>query len=313
MSDLVNPRYQMRICSFLLFFLLFGFNPAWSQAQTVRGTVVDHHSLKPIGFATVEIKGESTGLATGLDATFSLEVPEGKKRTAKLLFKALGYRDTLVALQDLIRKKTGLVKMAPQPLFLKEVVVTPAIGELIKGLHQPIEQEGSMPSFIMKAGSQIAVYMDNEEEVDGIIKDASFYITGTGKYKAPFRVRVYECLADGSPGGDILYDGPMITADRKNDWVTIDLQEYRIPVPGNGYFIALEWVFTEEKYVYKYKYRTDKEERDYGVNLGKTVFSEQPLSWTGNYRRNWKQQTYQISPGMYVNALIKSTIKIGAL
>ena len=70
----------------------------------------------------------------------------------------------------------------------------------------------------------------------------------------------------------------IVQATKKNSWLTIDLQKYQIEVDSTGFIVALEWIITDIKYNYQYKYKIigvhGEEEKvtfAQGVLLGITV------------------------------------------
>ena len=154
--------------------------------------------------------------------------------------------------------------------------------------------------------------MDNEEGVKAIIQNVSFFISSDGKPKTPFRVRFYEVKEDGSPGQDLTQKNIIVVAKKGNAWFKIDVSKYKILVPKNGYFVAMEWIFTDKKYFYEIQI-SGKKDTMYGQCLGR-ISDEKvvPNSWSYGlgtvWRKNEKPSKFQ-GKIIYYNQLISSEIK----
>jgi TonB-linked SusC/RagA family outer membrane protein len=107
----------------LLSFLLMSFcvHHAKAQDRLVTGTVKDASSNQPLPGVTVLVKGTTIGTGTGLDGTFSLNVPAGNNT---LVFRFIGYQ----TLERTIGSNSVVnVSLEVDAKQLNEVVVT-ALG-----------------------------------------------------------------------------------------------------------------------------------------------------------------------------------------
>ena len=67
--------------------------------------------------------------------------------------------------------------------------------------------------------------------------------------REPFRVRLYK--ADGNynaPNTDLLTENVVVSAPQGGQWYTVDLTPYNIMAPEEGFFVAMEWVVSGDKF-----------------------------------------------------------------
>lgn len=103
---------------FLVFVLL---QQAMAQGNTVSGKITDASSNQPLPGVTVLVKGTSVGTATGVDGTYTIDVPEGNNT---LVFSFIGY---VPVERNVGNASTVNVALSTDTKQLSEVVVT-ALG-----------------------------------------------------------------------------------------------------------------------------------------------------------------------------------------
>ncbi|MBX2887646.1 MAG: carboxypeptidase-like regulatory domain-containing protein [Ferruginibacter sp.] len=97
--------------------------------------------------------------------------------------------------------------------------------------------------FDLKPGGQIAVFIEHKRKSTGWIKTVSFKAKTHGRYKCDIRVRLMEPNAtDMSPGFDLLSENIIVAANHLKRTNNINLSKYKILMPKNGVFVALEWL-----------------------------------------------------------------------
>ncbi len=99
---------------------------AFAQRQEVTGTVTDASTGEAVSFASVRVDGTMNGTSTGVDGTFSIEVPSAEK--SALVFSFVGYKSQIVQVNG-----RGVVDVALEPdaLALQETIVV-AFGTATK-------------------------------------------------------------------------------------------------------------------------------------------------------------------------------------
>ena len=134
----------------VLFMLLFSFHLSYSQG-VINGKVVDQEEGNPLIGATVVIKGTTTGTATNLDGSFSLEVEPGEHIVE---FTYVGYlkKEIEVTVRDGEEKNMGKIEIKPDAIGLDEVKV---VANFAKDRETPVAVSKIQPLQIEeKMGTQ---------------------------------------------------------------------------------------------------------------------------------------------------------------
>lgn len=140
---------RRNLIHFLLVAVLSVFNAAAVAQTTVKGQLVDAETGEPLVGAAVMVEGTTQGSVTDIDGYFTQSVgPNGT-----LLFKYIGYKD----LKKRITQKGGTtnlgqIKMQPDAVMLKDVVITSSVAVARK---TPVALSTVDPLFIEeKLGTQ---------------------------------------------------------------------------------------------------------------------------------------------------------------
>ena len=76
-------------------------------------------------------------------------------------------------------------------------------------------------------------------------------LTKAEKGNAKFVLRFFEVNSDGSPGNDLIAQNIVVPIKKGKKNTSIDLESYKIKVPTNGFFVAVEWLIIEDN---RYEY-----------------------------------------------------------
>jgi hypothetical protein len=175
------------------------------------------------------------------------------------------------------------------------------------------DKDGKMP-----LGTKMAVYCKNpNQSVKGKISVVRFYIGEEGIYNAPFKVHIYSLnAADSTPGSDLILDNLIVSADKKG-WFEVNVSKYGIDVPANGFFVAMDWIFTKSDYkqdTTKYKsHGEDYTTQGYGQTIG-TVTDSPDLGSITYFKtlggRRWGRFTLPDEKGKthIINALMQAEV-----
>jgi hypothetical protein len=237
--------------------LSFLVRPLYAQ-RTLNGTIQDQQGTA-IPFAIVELPSQKLGVQADQAGQFSLPLPAGIVADS-LTISALGYQKNRIAVPALA---TCQVQLSALPVALSEVVIhasaTPAQW---LGPAEDVERFGFSQNGLSaekNSGWQIARYFPAVGL--GYLTGGRFFVkpSGIGRcdkvmLQAPFRVRVYAADGpDGSPGTDLLTQ-TILAAATKSGWVHVDLSAYNITFPTQGLYVAMEWVYTSDKFLCTYQY-----------------------------------------------------------
>ena len=256
--------------------------------RTLTGTVQDPQGAA-VPFAVLELPTHKLGVQADDEGRFSLPLPAGLAPTDSLTVSALGYARQRVPVPA---GTTATLQLAALPVSLNEVVVrgtraAPVVlgTDLRFKSYSGFSQSGLSPA--KHTGWQIARFF--APVTSGQLTEVSFFVKRHATsgcrdiYRAPFRVRVY--AADGpnhTPGADLLLTS-VLAAATKPGWLTIDLRQYQLPVDSSGFYVAMEWVYTDSQYLCANDYtdavtKQKKQSVSYGLSLGGEI-AENTQSW----------------------------------
>ncbi|QJX47120.1 carboxypeptidase-like regulatory domain-containing protein [Hymenobacter taeanensis] len=292
-----------RVLSILFLALLL---PAigFAQENKISGRIVDEKSKEPIPFASIGLREEQTGALTNEYGYFQLAMPE-KNPQDSLIINALGYFRKAVLIKPGIKVQDMIIEVPKRAIALKEVKVTSSakIKNLDLGSKSTTPGEGMIQGM---PGSQYAFFVKNDKGKNlGNVRSVSFYIGENGFPREPFRVRLYK--ADGnynSPNTDLLTDNIVVSAPKGGEWYTIDLTQYNIEAPKEGFFVAMEWIVSGDKF-----YTTNFMDNytPYGQILRPTFEFKESRTWNYTIGRGWSLITLA-SNGQRYNAMIRAEV-----
>ncbi|BEG98388.1 TonB-dependent receptor [Bacteroides sedimenti] len=111
---------------FLFTTLLITFCAASTYAQSVvKGKVVDAETNEELIGASVMVEGTSTGVVTGMDGSFTLNV---KSANPTLLFKYIGYKDLKMKLTQKGKVDLGTITMQSNTVALADITITSSVA-----------------------------------------------------------------------------------------------------------------------------------------------------------------------------------------
>ncbi|GAA3947209.1 carboxypeptidase-like regulatory domain-containing protein [Hymenobacter algoricola] len=292
-----------RVLALFTFVMVF---PTLSFAQEnnkLSGRVVDSKTKEPIPFASIQLKEEQTGALTNEYGFFQMAMPE-KNAQDSLLVLALGYFRKAVVIKKGGNMTDLIVEVPKRVVELGNVTVK---GGKVKDLS--LGSKGNTPGEGMiqgMPGQQYAFYVKNEKGKKlGNIRSASFYIGENGFPREPFRVRIYK--ADGnynSPNTDLLTENVVVSAPGGGQWYTVDLTPYNIEAPGEGFYVAMEWIVSGDKF-----YTTNFMDTytPYGQIMRPTFEFKESRTWSYSLGKGWSLITLA-NNGMRYNAMIKAEV-----
>lgn len=215
--------------------LLFPFLPitSWAQGTCVSGHLTYARSSAPVRFAAVQLQHDGAGTVADEHGYFELESATAWDR------------DTLLVLTDDVRSAHGVasghssgLQLAVRPVAVRRRQPKTRAGASSLGAA-PLRATWGIP------GAQYAFLVKNDAPTRrGTLRTVSFYIGAGALPREVFRLRLYQ-VSDHGPGADLLLENVLLGAPRDNEWFTLDLAPYQVPVPETGYFVALEY-FADE-------------------------------------------------------------------
>lgn len=210
----------------------------------VSATILESGTEQPISYSAIQLKSGKKGTISDINGFFELEITE-KHLDDTLIFSSLGYKKSYLKPTDLLIGDKHTIYLQRKEFKINEVQINASrLKSEVLGNFRRI----SIGSLYMDThGQQTALYISNENGVKGIIKNVGYYLSRKGNTDAPFRVRIYKCdSVTGKPGDDLLDEILVAKPKSTNGWYKIDISQYKIAIPDNGFFVAMEGVFPND-------------------------------------------------------------------
>ncbi|WP_426490147.1 carboxypeptidase-like regulatory domain-containing protein [Hymenobacter sp. 102] len=275
----------------------------FAQDAKMTGRIVDEKTKEPIPFASIGLKEEQTGALTNEYGFFQMAMPQ-KNQQDSLVVMALGYYRKAVLIKPGIKVQDMIVEVPKRAIELANVTVKGGkVKNLALGSNSNTPGEGMIQGM---PGSQYAFFVKNEKGKKlGNVRSVSFYIGENGFPREPFRVRLYK--ADGnynSPNTDLLTENIVVSAPKGGEWYTVDLTQYNIEAPVEGFFVAMEWIVSGDNF-----YTTNFMDNytPYGQILRPTFEFKEARTWNYTIGRGWSLITLA-NNGMRYNAMIRAEV-----
>ena len=276
---------------------------SWAQENRITGRVVDAKTKDPVPFASISLREEGTGALTNEYGYFQLA---GLEKTSQdsLIVMTLGYDRAAIFIkrgstEDLI------VELNKRFIELSDVKVSASkLKNLELGSNSNNPGEGMIQGL---PGSQYAFFVKNEKKKRlGNVRTVSFYIGENGFPREPFRVRLYK--ADGNynaPNTDLLTENVVVSAPQGGQWYTVDLTPYNIIAPEEGFFVAMEWVVSGDKF-FTTNFMDDY--TPYGQIMRPTYEFKESRTWNYTLGKGWSLITASNGQGLRYNAMIRAEV-----
>lgn len=269
----------------------------------MTGRIVDEKTKEPIPFASIGLKEEQTGALTNEYGFFQLAMPQ-KNPQDSLIVNALGYFRKAVFIKPGIKVQDMIIEVPKRAIELANVTVKGGkVKNLALGSNSNTPGDGMIQGM---PGSQYAFFVKNEKGKKlGNVRSVSFYIGENGFPREPFRVRLYK--ADGnynSPNTDLLTENIVVSAPKGGEWYTVDLTQYNIEAPLEGFFVAMEWIVSGDNF---YSVNFMDNYTPYGQILRPTFEFKEARTWNYTIGRGWSLITLA-NNGMRYNAMIRAEV-----
>ena len=197
----------------------------------ISGKIYNIKTKQPIQYVSVELLDKNKGALSDKLGFFTINSNDISANDS-LSLRLIGYQSKKFMISDILNNQIDSFFLVPISYQLPEVNVTSQNNceTTLTGINTK-----SNGVFFQDVGYQLSVYCKNKSQLkNSVISKVRFKIRNEGKHNAPFRVHIYNILA-----------------------------------PKEGFFVAMEWIYTDDSYFYmdeltRKKYRSQK----YGQVLG---------------------------------------------
>ncbi len=277
---------------------------SWAQQAQIKGVILDKDTKEPLPFSSIGLKNEQIGALSNEHGQFIVPAPS-KNDDDSLIVVALGYARRAVLVKRGVAVPNLTIEVPKRAVELSNVVVKAGkIKNLGLGSRTDNPGEGMIQGL---PGSQYAFFVKNDKNKRlGSVRTVSFYIGENGFPREPFRVRIYK--ADGNynaPNTDLLTENVVVSAPQGGQWYTVDLTPYNIMAPEEGFFVAMEWVVSGDKF-FATNFMDDY--TPYGQIMRPTFEFKESRTWNYSMGKGWSLITAANSQGLRYNAMIKAEV-----
>ncbi|WP_299103337.1 carboxypeptidase-like regulatory domain-containing protein [uncultured Winogradskyella sp.] len=215
----------------------------FSQEQIAKGFVLDKVSNEPIPYVNISILDSQIGTSSNEDGSYSLTIRDKDlEKTVKL--SSLGYESSVMPISLFL--KTGEVFLNSLVEKLDEVVISKKFEEKTKIINE-IREEDLCQGYSSHAENPwiLALYFPYDEAYDttDYLKSIRFHFGNFRNKKAKFRLRVFSMGKDSLPDKDLLKESVVVSLKKKQKTVDINISDYNVIFPKNGFYVAFEWLY----------------------------------------------------------------------
>lgn len=286
------------------------------RKKILVGQVCDALTKEGIPYAAIELRKTHTGIITDDKGRFKIELEQFSPDDS-LYVTSLSYNKQVYSISSF-----GGIDKLTFYLTIKSIDV-PAVSVI--GKPGKFEKKGNKSWFSRGSlymdthGQQTALYISNPDTFKGTISKVNYYLSGKGNTDAPFRVRIYNRdTITGKPAKDLLPEIVVVKPVNGSGWFSVNVSRFEIPIPQDGFFVAMEGVFPNDfEYYFEgsgFKDINSENEEDgddfapenitYGQQLGYSRGSENN-TWHYSIDHRWFQLKKR-----HFNVMITAELKV---
>jgi hypothetical protein len=178
-----------------------------------------------------------------------------------------------------------------------------AAQAIIRQLGSRAKQPGA--GLIQAAeGAQYALQMEpSPKHESGLVRSVSFFIGASGSPQDSFRIRLYR--VDGSshsPGPSLFTQSLLVAAPAGIQWFTVDLTNYHLETPSEGFFVAMEWLAAHPAG------QGPNQTSLSALTLRPTMEFRESRTWVLTTGKGWSLLALKMPDGKAFNAMIRAEI-----
>ncbi|PCH66436.1 MAG: hypothetical protein COC01_07960 [Bacteroidetes bacterium] len=224
----------------LLIFLVLTFLSCSYSQVIYEGNISDGNSKVVLPYVNLGIVGKNVGTVSDINGNFKIEL-DAKYDNDTMRISTVGYKSVVFKVSQFKNEihKNPILQLVQDVVELKQVVV---LGKKLKEkiLGNTTESRSIMAGFASnELGNEIGVVIKIKKSPT-IIKKFNVSIAHNEYESLKFRVNFYD-LKNGLPNKNILNENIIVTGQKKEGKITVDLRDYNIVVEDD-FFVSLEWI-----------------------------------------------------------------------
>ncbi len=305
----INSEFRTQNSEFMWLLIIILLLPIFSIAQTTyKGRITNANTKQPVPFATIGLMQENTGINADENGAFSL-VSQSSVRPDSFQVSCVGYQTKKIPVSKTDFYAIELEELVTQ---LKEIKLSSKDKWTIETINK-FSGNGNIGFTTNGSHTQVARLFTSPVEnaiLTGVRIRKRHYSYQSDK--AIFRVRIYDIdTTTNGPSTDLCDEVIEINTSEKN--ITIDLEKYKIHIPGKQFFVAVEWLkiqYNEDRNMVEGK---DGKVESITYRPSLAAYSKHPASayiatdpnqiWIMSYQNQWIPLRW--CDNVYISATIK--------
>lgn len=268
----------------------------------ISGSIKTIDEGVPIEYAGVQLFSSGKGTITDMNGRFSIIVKK-EDLNDSLIISSLGFQKASFLVASFTKSIKHVVYLKRRIIKLDELQVKATDYKTYAVGNKKSLSFGSI--YIDTQGQQTALFIENKREKTGTISSVSFYLSRKGNTNSPFRLRIYkQKVLSTIPGEDLLKEVIIAKPNIKGGWFKIDLSQFHIELPRDGFFVAIEGIYPFDYLKENAGFQDISEEQDgfvpnsisYGQRLGYSR-KKGKNTWHYSLAHTWfqlKEQNYKV-------------------
>lgn len=220
-----------------------------AQKSMLVGDLKDQRTKQPIAYAHVIFTKAKYGTTSNAKGRFLVQVDSALLRE-RVRISCVGYQSKVLPADELANR---IVYLEPSVEMLNEVVI---------GVDYPMDRTQSITLNPFRGRQRVGLgnfsggaypsvlarYYPNDFETDqqSYLDKVIVYLSPPFRWESKFKLRILGATGTLTPAEDLLLDNLIIQTRKSQRRVEVDLSKYRIKVPQNGFFVAVEHLFILE-------------------------------------------------------------------
>ncbi len=248
---ILNKLTTLAIKNLIILFIILSTNSLYSQINFI---VIDSISQDPIPFVNIWVEDQDVSTMSNLQGVFSLpKINENKI----LVLSAVGYVTKKISVNEI----GNSIDMAPQIEYLDEVIVSaPSKKRKLTKLVSKIDKSklnAYLPGVKEKRTMFAKFFQYNDDYQKTPFLQEIRIATRSEIKDAKFNVRLFAINENEEPEGYIYPRNLIATAKKGRNITRIDLSNFNLQIPKEGFFIAIEWLYLSEDSYYWNSYQPE--------------------------------------------------------
>ncbi len=226
----------------LIAFMIFLITCHIKAQVSIKGQIKSSQTGKGIEYATIHKEGTNIGAIC--DSLGHFELNNLSSIPDSLMISCVGYQSKKIYKETISTPESIVVQLNEKEVQLDELEI---VSDKLTKKSMIIGKRGRKKSHYIPLyfASQIMRFF-NGYHYSSYIEEFSFYVGSSVQGNKSARIRIYNVDSLTQLPDHNLLSSNLIIKNIKYGWNTVDLTQYRISIPKQGFFIGLESVIIDK-------------------------------------------------------------------